>query len=631
MELLYLWVEDYKNIKRQGFNFSSKYKFDYDLFDNKIFVEENENYIDGFFGDHILNLTAVVGENGSGKSTLCQFILKQGKGFEIYGEEKEDRTLVLSIELVEQAMPSIESDLKFKLEKRSRAYNMLIDLFNKNYNHIYYSPMFIPDELDQSGSIYLDISTNRLYLKAKSWAPRFLNEESFRQIEFLSALYNNDISETNVIRRRPIKLGFRTWDDHYDKDTEYDEAGDESFADIGEVEIDGLTYNAAIAPSIDSEILEIVKPFYSKESSLDLKLKYYFFIYFIKSLTDNKKEFPFKKIKFPSKDFTVEQITSLKGMKDIDSFIFYFFKIYEIYLTNVTEVEELIKYVKNIKELFDYILKHYKHNYEGNPAYFDTGLPGRYIEIPVEQKTEFQDFMEQFYYKYKETKLNFIIFKWTGLSSGELANLNLQSRFFSIKNNFPKTALIIIDEGELYLHPQWQKEFITNLLTGLKFIFDGKDIQIILTSHSPYIISDLPKDNIIFLKRGTEKDKPIAKDIPAVGNCIVVKGNELVKMERTFGANIHTLLTDSFFMEGGLIGEFAKKKIEEIIHLIENRDEGKKEEIMKIINLIGDELIRRRLKDMYDEAFDAKSFKNDNEYLQWLQDEINRINLKSKK
>ncbi|CAA6808521.1 MAG: Unknown protein, partial [uncultured Sulfurovum sp.] len=29
MELLYLWIEDYNNIKNQGFNFSSKWKFDY--------------------------------------------------------------------------------------------------------------------------------------------------------------------------------------------------------------------------------------------------------------------------------------------------------------------------------------------------------------------------------------------------------------------------------------------------------------------------------------------------------------------------------------------------------------------------------------------------------------------------
>lgn len=31
MELLYIWIEDYKNIKRQGFNFSAKYRFEFEI------------------------------------------------------------------------------------------------------------------------------------------------------------------------------------------------------------------------------------------------------------------------------------------------------------------------------------------------------------------------------------------------------------------------------------------------------------------------------------------------------------------------------------------------------------------------------------------------------------------------
>jgi predicted ATP-binding protein involved in virulence len=44
MELVYLWVEEYKNIKKQV-----------------------------FFPDNI-NITAIVGENGSGKSTVSTMI-----------------------------------------------------------------------------------------------------------------------------------------------------------------------------------------------------------------------------------------------------------------------------------------------------------------------------------------------------------------------------------------------------------------------------------------------------------------------------------------------------------------------------------------------------------------------------
>lgn len=72
MELVYLWVEEYKNIKKQGFNFSPKFRCEYD--GETLTIDENDDYIDGFFGDNI-NVTAIVGKNGSGKSSLLELIL----------------------------------------------------------------------------------------------------------------------------------------------------------------------------------------------------------------------------------------------------------------------------------------------------------------------------------------------------------------------------------------------------------------------------------------------------------------------------------------------------------------------------------------------------------------------------
>ena len=82
-------------------------------------------------------------------------------------------------------------------------------------------------------------------------------------------------------------------------------------------------------------------------------------------------------------------------------------------------------------------------------------------------------------------------------------------------------------------------------------MFPKKDIQILVTSHSPFIVSDLPNENVIFLTKEENK-----------GNCVVK--NSLNDMKKTFGANIHTLLSDSFFMES-LMGEFAKSKIDGVI------------------------------------------------------------------
>ena len=57
MELVYLWVEDYKNIKRQGFNFSPRFRCEYDEDTKELIVidkeETKEPYLKNFFSDNI--------------------------------------------------------------------------------------------------------------------------------------------------------------------------------------------------------------------------------------------------------------------------------------------------------------------------------------------------------------------------------------------------------------------------------------------------------------------------------------------------------------------------------------------------------------------------------------------------
>ena len=73
MELVYLWVEDYKNIKKQGFNFSPKFYCEYNDIKKELTINKNDDYIPNFFGENI-NVTAIVGKNGSGKSSILETI-----------------------------------------------------------------------------------------------------------------------------------------------------------------------------------------------------------------------------------------------------------------------------------------------------------------------------------------------------------------------------------------------------------------------------------------------------------------------------------------------------------------------------------------------------------------------------
>ena len=72
--------------------------------------------------------------------------------------------------------------------------------------------------------------------------------------------------------------------------------------------------------------------------------------------------------------------------------------------------------------------------------------------------------------------------------------------------------------------------------------------------------------------------------------------------KQTFGANIHTLLSDSFFMKDGLMGEFAKAKIDKAITLL-NQDKLSEDDLKyceQIISIIGEPIVKNQLQRMLD-------------------------------
>ena len=223
---------------------------------------------------------------------------------------------------------------------------------------------------------------------------------------------------------------------------------------------------------------------------------------------------------------------------------------------------------------------------------------GTSFQLNISDKDKFNTFYKLYSNSYIGKP--FLNFKWDNLSSGENALLNVFSRFYSLSdklkkdsNNYLKRNLVIlIDEGDIYLHPAWQKEFLYNLLKFIPIIYSNqnnnqnRNIQIILTSNNPISISDLPNSNIIFL--GKNKESSIIID-------------SLEDKKQTFAANIHTLYADSFFLKGGLVGEFAKHKINEVIEILQGSRDAiilKKDDLERIISMIGEPLIKTKLTQM---------------------------------
>ena len=139
------------------------------------------------------------------------------------------------------------------------------------------------------------------------------------------------------------------------------------------------------------------------------------------------------------------------------------------------------------------------------------------------------------------------------LSQGERKSFIDYLLFFDYLTITEK-SIVLLDEPDLTIHPIGQKNYINDLINFSKKI--GKEIHFIITSHSPFLISDLPKENVIFLETYKKDEDKSQKE----GNCKIA----IPDIKQTFGANIHTLLSNGFFMSDGLMGEFAKSKINEI-------------------------------------------------------------------
>jgi predicted ATP-binding protein involved in virulence len=184
------------------------------------------------------------------------------------------------------------------------------------------------------------------------------------------------------------------------------------------------------------------------------------------------------------------------------------------------------------------------------------------------------------------------------LSSGENALINLFSKLYSfldVKLNpemNPKegieTFILLLDEADLGFHPVWKKKFVKAIIKTLPYFFETykqkPSIQIIFTTHDPLTLSDLPRSNVICLEN---------KD----GLVVLL---DSLKSLRTFGANITDLLADSFFVDDGLVGDFAKDKIQETIIWLKIDSKKEAEHYRTLIGIIDEPIVKRKLAEMYD-------------------------------
>ncbi len=636
MELLYIWIENYRCFKKTEFNFSDKFKFCYDPKEVTLTWSKGMNSSLGLWGKHITNLSVIVGDNGAGKTTILKCIIDcisyggnciDNNCFFVFLDKESSKIKIFTNgDFIHKLRVSTNLD-EFEIfpysymisigDERDRGNSM----FELRKNKIIYiqNVLDINDYLhEKRGQIY-DFSIGGLIRhdyknnvekghieSSHDKLINFSNNEIYRQLDFVQS-YKANNSENIVPFEMPNNLQVSFVDNSYymkhicEELKKYADTDSENF----------MKYKRIYHEKVDKLVYMINE----KTNKIQRDRKQIWCALMVNNLILNALS-------------KIAVSPTVPGRRDNE--LFSFFKAYEI--LNKNENESILSFCSSFfheveKDLirnksscnkwlepYKEFVKWLKENYEIINFDFSEVVSElkNYSYFLISMRQNNREIFEQFFAFYRRTCMSFyyLNFSW-GLSSGENNLLSLYARLYSalkskidgsrgeeVVNNFPEgetkcnNILVLIDEADLSFHPEWQRSFIHSLILFLPSIFKGCDLQIILTTHSPIILSDVPKGSVIYLKQGENDSDNFHKE--------------------TFGQNIYTLFDDAFFLkeseEKSVLGKFAEEKIKNVNKFLKSIIEGNSNlsisernngmnEAKRIISFIGEPIIKTALQD----------------------------------
>lgn len=295
--------------------------------------------------------------------------------------------------------------------------------------------------------------------------------------------------------------------------------------------------------------------------------------------------------------------------------------------SKIMEDKTLLGYT-NVRELTDEIKKHVRalnkkenlrkktQNTRAHKWTSEDFWPAPCFKLDLLLKTNSKKRIKKQYTEIEIAGDSYIPF--SSLSSGEQHLINLAAAMlYHIQNVASrwlapdksgiqyKNICIIVDEAELYAHPKYQQEMISYIRKSLGGLYYGKEkvikgLHIIFATHSPFVLSDIPANNILCMQNGESL-------------------NSKLSIDGTFGANIYDLLQQKFFLESGM-GEFAQERVSAIINMyqkvivegqsrhslekLRKEFEQNKEKFDTTISILGDVYLKKSLSGMKDEMSD---------------------------
>ncbi|TDP02194.1 AAA family ATPase [Flavobacterium sp. 245] len=559
MKVCYIWVKDFRNFDNLGLNLSSSSKFYFDNFDNTITKEDIVELPENFFGKSISDVTGIIGKNGSGKSNALELICKILKG----GKTFLKTNFIIIIEIAGELI----CHYYFENRAKPRAnFKLKFEEFSGNINPlkvIFFSNVF-DDRRNGFDKEVSDISVNNSFKYKPSRSTDF-----GKQIKFINSKIFKFL---DIELPTEVQVKFKTGNNRYNSSMQQ--------------RMYGENYDLIIDfQKFFRDRIRDIKP-HNKFVNL-FRFNYFFEIFELLSKSHRNGYSGFDVFLQNFNKF-LEEIYNFKYTEEITEKLILFlenelvkinpeeFNLFDEDFSIKTNrgnfglIKKQINFIKELKELPISLELQYSPEGARNRT-----LDNFIFDYSNKSKNYINEFIHLF------EKSTFLDINWLGISSGQKAYLNLFSSIYDeLKYTRQENLLLCIDEGDLYLHPKWQIEFFDKLLKVLPTIYLGR-IQLVLTSHSPFLLSDLPKQNITILDREF--------------NNSTIDGIRL--KTNTFGGNLYDLYSEPFFLGNKRTSDFAYDKIKILIESAESKllSSTEKKELLKLSDLLGDEIIQFRI------------------------------------
>lgn len=565
-ELIY-YCEFDRREKSLEITYSNKHVISLEVKKNDIFLDikdaiekESLNLKNDFFGRNIVNITAIVGRNGVGKTGVFRNIF----GFLFSGS--------FLIVFKENGRYIIENNTMFEIKNDKDSFVVFNERGDgKSQGHISYKQsitLCFPKD-------FLENDDGRKLLSHNYWRKKLSQKDS----EIYRILTND-----KFLLEKHFKL--------FSNNFSYNFLLNGGELPILSINTDDQTIQSAY---------KNIRRLYDEDEKDKNQSKLLLLLYLLNIFLDQKLSTDFSEELYLSDDIFRSIINIIKRASVIDESLILDIRdilgneTIKVNNNGVTETKKIQTCYENlVRDLF--LNKNYHHYSICGRMFLSVSLDLWNTEI-----YNFLCLMESITSKRFKSK-DIVKLSFGKFSAGETELLRTLVAFKSLLNdeNYGvETIVLFIDEYEKHLHPEWLRIYLKGLLSVLsvdennyKFA-ENINVQLVINTHSPYLISDLPKENIRLIQKN-EKTGRREVSIPKHG----------------FASNYYDILSDSFFLED-TIGEFAKQKINGWIKELNDLERVSDSDVEKLtridelkalIHIVDDQFIRNKLLGLAEEV-----------------------------